>query len=147
MMTLPFDNDTSRIVKKLAKRSLAAEKRRNLLICCTIAFAVALMTGLSFFAAAQKAKVERDIRGQYQVMILRSTQERVDSLAAQPEVERWGLSSTFPLSRYQDSVLSVLYADTNWMALGNKPAVEGQMPQGEHEILVESAFLLLPSAA
>lgn len=140
-MTLPFDNDTSRIVKKLAKRSLAAEKRRNLLICCTIAFAVALMTGLSFFAAAQKAKVERDIRGQYQVMILRSTQERVDSLAAQPEVERWGLSSTFPLSRYQDSVLSVLYADTNWMALGNKPAVEGQMPQGEHEILVESAFL------
>ena len=140
-MTLPFDNDTSRIVKKLAKKSLAAEKLRNLLICCTIALAVALMAGLSFFAATQKAKVERDIRGQYQVMIQKSTQERIDNLAAQPEVERWGLSGTFPIFRYQDSVLSVLYADTNWMVLGNKPAVEGQMPQGEHEILVESAFL------
>lgn len=56
MMTLPFDNDTSRIVKKLAKRSLAAEKRRNLLICCTIAFAVALMTGLSFLPLHRKQK-------------------------------------------------------------------------------------------
>ena len=30
-MTWPFENDTVAIVKKLAKRSLASEKRRNLM--------------------------------------------------------------------------------------------------------------------
>ncbi len=31
-MTWPFENDTGAIVKKLAKRSLASEKRRNLMV-------------------------------------------------------------------------------------------------------------------
>ena len=36
-MTWPFENDTSAIVKKLAKRSLASEKRRNLMVVIAVA--------------------------------------------------------------------------------------------------------------
>ena len=36
-MTLPFENDTRIIVKKLAKRNLKADKSRNILIIITIA--------------------------------------------------------------------------------------------------------------
>ena len=36
-MTWPFENDTSAIVKKLAKRSLASEKRRNLMVVVAVA--------------------------------------------------------------------------------------------------------------
>ena len=35
-MTLPFENDTRIIVKKLAKRSLQADKRRNIFLILTI---------------------------------------------------------------------------------------------------------------
>ncbi len=35
-MTLPFENDTRIIVKKLAKRSLQADKRRNIFFFCNI---------------------------------------------------------------------------------------------------------------
>ena len=42
-MTWPFENDTSAIVKKLADRSMKADKRRNAFIIITIAFAVSLM--------------------------------------------------------------------------------------------------------
>ena len=41
-MTLPFENDTRIIVKKLAKRNLKADKSRNILIIITIALATCL---------------------------------------------------------------------------------------------------------
>lgn len=36
-MTLPFENDTNPIVKKISKRNLKADKSRNVLIIITIA--------------------------------------------------------------------------------------------------------------
>ena len=38
-MTWPFENDTGAIVKRLAKRSLAGEKRRNLMVVIAVALA------------------------------------------------------------------------------------------------------------
>ena len=42
-MTWPFENDTGAIVKKLAKRSLAGEKRRNLMAVAAVALAAFLI--------------------------------------------------------------------------------------------------------
>lgn len=44
-MTWPFENDTSAITKKLAKKSLQSEKRRNLMV--VIAVALAAISDLS----------------------------------------------------------------------------------------------------
>ena len=38
-MTWPFENDTSAITKKLAKKSLQSEKRRNLMVVIAVALA------------------------------------------------------------------------------------------------------------
>ena len=56
-MTLPFENDTRIIVKKLAKRNLKADKSRNILIIITIALATCLImtTTLYFFASQRKS--------------------------------------------------------------------------------------------
>ena len=43
-MTWPFENDTDAIVKKLAKRSLASEKRRNLMVVTAVALAAFLIS-------------------------------------------------------------------------------------------------------
>ena len=42
-MTLPFENDTNPIVKKISKRNLKADKSRNVLIIITIALATCLI--------------------------------------------------------------------------------------------------------
>ncbi len=42
-MTWPFENDTGAIVKKLAKRSLTSEKRRNLMVVVAVALAAFLI--------------------------------------------------------------------------------------------------------
>ena len=56
-MTWPFENDTSAINKKLAKRNLKADKSRNILIIITIALATCLImtTTLYFFASQRKS--------------------------------------------------------------------------------------------
>lgn len=68
-MTLPFENDTRIIVKKLAKRNLKADKSRNILIIITIALATCLImtTTLYFFASQRKSL--NDAAGRYQAII------------------------------------------------------------------------------
>lgn len=140
-MTLPFENDTSKIVKRLAKRSLQADKRRNLFVIITIIFTTALLSGMFFSAFAGQRELESDIRGQYQALVVDTTQEEIEKLSAQPEIERWGLSQNFGSARYKDSNLVVEYADANWMELGKKPEFTGKLPEKANEILVEQAFL------
>ena len=43
-MTWPFENDTGAIVRKLAKRSLASEKRRNLMVVIAVSLAAFLIS-------------------------------------------------------------------------------------------------------
>ena len=52
-MTLPFENDTGPVIKRLAARSIQTDKRRNLFVIVTIALAAALMAA-SFCAGAGK---------------------------------------------------------------------------------------------
>ena len=42
-MTWPFENDTSSVVKKLANRSMRADKRSRLLLLFTIALSVCMV--------------------------------------------------------------------------------------------------------
>ena len=43
-MTLPFENDTSSIVKKISKRNLKADKSRNIIAIIAIALTTILFT-------------------------------------------------------------------------------------------------------
>ena len=47
-MTWPFENDTSIVEKKLAGRSMKADRRRSVFIILTITLAVCLMGSLCF---------------------------------------------------------------------------------------------------
>ena len=140
-MSVPFANDTARVVARLARRSIQADRRRNLFVILTIALAAALLSGMFFIAGAQQRALEGDIRGQYQAVVADADQALVDRLAALPQIERWGLSQNFGTTRYQDSILYVEYADDQWMELGKKPPITGEIPRAENEIIVEKAFL------
>ena len=65
-MTWPFENDTSIVEKKLASRSMKADRRRSIFIILTIALAVCLMGTLSFIYSAQQKQTLDNILGQYQ---------------------------------------------------------------------------------
>lgn len=140
-MTLPFENDTTKVVSRLAKRSLQGDKRRNFFVIITIILTTALLSGMFFIGLASQRKLESEIRGQYQAVVMDTTQAEITHLSTQPEIEQWGLSQDFGTAWYQDSNLIVEYADESWMVLGKKPSYVGTFPQAENEILVERAFL------
>lgn len=69
-MTWPFENDTSAIVKKLADRSMKADKRRNAFIVITIAFAVSLMMILALYNLGTDREYRLYLQGRYQAALL-----------------------------------------------------------------------------
>ena len=140
-MTWPFENNTNAITRKLAKRSLQADKRRNIFLIVTITLTTALLSGIFFSVFAEQRKMLADLRGQYQTVVMETPEKEVRHLSTQPEIEQWGLSKDFGSARYQDSTLVVEYADKGWMILGKKPSYVGNFPEKEQEIIVEHAFL------
>lgn len=61
-MTLPFENDTSAIVKKLAKRSFHRERQRNLFAIIALALTSFMITatfsiGFSYFETYQMQQI------------------------------------------------------------------------------------------
>ena len=60
-MTWPFENDTSAITKKLAKKSLQSEKRRNLMVVIAVALAAFLIcfTGIVSTSLTQMMKMQK----------------------------------------------------------------------------------------
>lgn len=58
-MTLPFENDTSAITKKLAKRNVSANRIFCLFNILTIALAVSLIVGISLFQQGTKISEQK----------------------------------------------------------------------------------------
>ena len=140
-MTLPFENDTGPVIKKLASRSIQTDKRRNLFVIVTIALAAALMAAI-FCAGAGRTV----ILGKAPAFHFRAVFQSFNRIMVTIHHNRLILSPNVRLqfsvtARYGDSVLTVEYADANWMELGKKPSFTGTLPQAANEILVERAFL------
>ena len=89
-MTWPFENDTSNVEKKLAGRSMKADRRRSIFIILTITLAVCLMGTLSFIYSAQQMETLDGILGQYQAGCSGLTREEVTRLVDTGQFEKWG---------------------------------------------------------
>ena len=97
-MTLPFENNTTQVVKRLAKRSLSSEKRRNVLLVITIALAAFLMSTVGtaiFSTGAMQRKMAEDT---YEIVYSLITEEDLQNLRQKsngPDCNTlWGRTTT-----------------------------------------------------
>ena len=139
-MTWPFENDTSAVEKKLASRSIKADKRRSVFAILTIALAVCLMGTLCFLYSAQQLKTLDGILGQYQAGCGGLTREEVARLVDTGKFEKWGCTVEAGTARHEDSVLQVSYVSPEMIDLMGYGAITGTYPQAENELCVERAF-------
>ncbi len=143
-MIWPFENDTSAIVKKLAKRSLASEKRRNLMV----VIAVALAAFLVCFAAVISISIAQIQRNQvadaYEVVFSGIDAFEVAALKELPEFARVGeyylLGQEHSTKGYN---VSYVYCDSDMMyiARNQMELVKGRLPELANEIAVSEYFL------
>ena len=139
-MTWPFENDTSMVEKKLASRSIKADKRRSVFVILTIALAVCLMGTLCFLYSAQQLKTLDGILGQYQAGCGGLTREEVTRLAAAGKFEKWGCTVEAGTARHEDSILQISYVSPEMIDLMGYGRITGAYPQAENELCVERAF-------
>ena len=139
-MTWPFENDTSAVEKKLASRSINADKRRSVFVILTIALAVCLMGTLCFLYSAQQLKTLDGILGQYQAGCGGLTREEVTRLVDAGKFEKWGCTVEAGTARHEDGVLQISFVSPEMIDLMGYGRITGAYPQAENELCVERAF-------
>ena len=107
-MTWPFENDTSAIVKKLADRSMKADKRRNAFIIITIAFAVSLMMVLALYNLGTDRENRLYLQGRYQGSFINSTSIVFEKLEHNNQIEAVGKEAAMGTSRIHQTCCPVL---------------------------------------
>lgn len=135
-----FENGTSRVEKKLAGRSMKADRRRSIFIILTIALAVCLMGTLCFIYSAQQMKTLDNILGQYQAGCDGLTREEVTRLVDTGRFEKWGYTADAGSVRHEDSVLNVSFVSPEMIDLMGYGKITGAYPQAENELCIERSF-------
>lgn len=143
-MTWPFENDTDAIVKKLAKKSLTSEKRRNLLVLISVALAAFLIC----FAAVISVSVAQIQRNQvadtYEAVFTGVDVSDIENLKGLPEFARVGeyylLGEEHSGQGYN---VSYVYGDSEMMYItrSKMELIKGRLPELANEVAVSEYFL------
>lgn len=85
-MTWPFENDTSAIVKKLADRSMKADKRSKTFLLLTIALSVCMVFSIILISTGTQEEFKNTQRNKAQIGILGVTDEQTALLRQNKDI-------------------------------------------------------------
>ncbi|WP_237076421.1 MULTISPECIES: ABC transporter permease, partial [unclassified Neglectibacter] len=143
-MTWPFENDTSTIIKKLAKKSLQSEKRRNLMVVIAVALAAFLICFTGIVSTSLTQMQRNQVVDTYEAVWLGVEENDIETLKGVPEFERVGgyymLGEELSEQGYH---ASYVYNDAEMMEIGRDrmKLLEGNLPQKANEVVVSEYFL------
>ncbi len=143
-MTWPFENDTSAITKKLAKKSLQSEKRRNLMVVIAVALAAFLICFTGIVSTSLTQMQRNQVVDTYEAVWMGVEENDIETLKGLPEFERVGgyyvLGEELSEQGYH---ASYVYCDVQMMeiAKAQMALLEGQVPEKANEVVVSEYFL------
>ena len=143
-MTWPFENDTSAITKKLAKKSLQSEKRRNLMVVIAVALAAFLICFTGIVSTSLTQMQRNQVVDTYEAVWLGVEENDIETLKGLPEFERVGgyymLGEELSEQGYH---ASYVYCDAQMMeiAKAQMELLEGRIPEKANEVVVSEYFL------
>ena len=143
-MTWPFENDTSAITKKLAKKSLQSEKRRNLMVVIAVALAAFLICFTGIVSTSLTQMQRNQVVDTYEAVWLGVEENDIETLKGLPEFERVGgyymLGEELSEQGYH---ASYVYCDTQMMEItkAQMELLEGRVPEKANEVVVSEYFL------
>ena len=143
-MTWPFENDTSAITKKLAKKSLQSEKRRNLMVVIAVALAAFLICFTGIVSTSLTQMQRNQVVDTYEAVWLGVEENDIETLKGLPEFERVG--GYYMLGEElseQGYYASYVYCDAQMMEITKvqMELLEGRVPEKANEVVVSEYFL------
>ncbi len=137
-MNYPFENDTSAVIKKLARKSVRFDKKKNLFCLSAIIVAVAMIMMSLLTVQNIIYQNQEEIEGLHQGIFFDITQDSKEKLLANEEVKSVGLSCNIKTVKENSKELSLIYYDDDMFDL--IPAFDGKYPEKANEIAVTDAF-------
>ena len=144
-MTLPFENDTSRVIDKIVSAQLKHDKLKKGLTVVAIALAAFLMTAVLLLVSGiinVNQNGGNSITGSYHVLISGMTKEQYKKISTDSRMELPGLSAAIGSIKVGENRLNISYSNKDSLTLNGLSVSEGEMPEAENEIIIEEEYLL-----
>ena len=135
-MTWPFENDTSAIVKKLADRSMKADKRSKTFLLLTIALSVCMVFSIILISTGTQEEFKNTQRNKAQIGILGVTDEQTALLRQNKDISWIGEYSAIGFFYVDDKTITVAYGDEDYLLHQEEKTLQGSVPQKENEIML-----------
>lgn len=140
-MTLPFENDTSRIVKKYAKRSISQSRVKTLLSVLTIALAVALLSGFALSVIGMETETKRGLLMSSQMLYHNLSDEQMQALRHDERISDSKIYMQAANTQIENYLVIPVYIEQNDSQIIMDEIVEGQYPIGLYDVAVDKAYL------
>lgn len=144
-MTLPFENDTSSIIRKIASAQLKHDKLKKYLSIFAIALATLLMSAvLLLISGIVTVNINggNSITGSYHALVSGITQEQYERLSRDNRIELLGFNASVESASASNTQLNISCTNMDSLTLNGLSISEGKMPEQANEVLIEKDYLL-----
>lgn len=143
-MTLPFENDTTEIIRKIVFAQLKHDKLKKYLSIFAISLATFLMTAVLLLVSRiieVNTNGGNSITGSYHALVSGLTKQQYEKLSADERIEKLGFNALVKSASYDGLQLNISCSNEDSLVLNGLSVSEGNMPQKKNEILVEKDYL------
>lgn len=143
-MTLPFENDTTEIIRKIVFAQLKHDKLKKYLSIFAISLATFLMTAVLLLVSGiieVNTNGGNSITGSYHALVSGLTKQQYEKLFADERIEKLGFNVLVKSASSDGLQLNISCSNEDSLVLNGLSVSEGNMPQKKNEILVEKDYL------
>lgn len=143
-MTLPFENDTTEVIRKIVSAQLKHDKLKKYLSIFAISLATFLMTAVLLLVSGiivVNTNGGNSITGSYHALVSGLTKEQYEKLSADKRIEKLGFNALIENASADGLQLNISCSNEDSLLLNGLSVSEGNMPQKRNEILVEKDYL------
>ena len=140
-MTWPFENDTSAITNKLAKRSIKTDKRSKAFLLLTIALSVCMIFSIILISAGAQEEFKNTQRSKAQIAILGITDDQLSSLRQNKDVQWIGEYAAIGLFYSGNKTITVAYGSEDYFTHQEEMSLQGSVPQKANEIMLPQNYI------
>ena len=140
-MTWPFENDTSAILKKMASRSIKADKKSKAFLLLTIAISVCMIFSIILISTGTQEEFKNTQRNKAQIGILGVTDEQTALLRQNENISWIGEYSALGFFYIEDKTITVAYGNEDYFLHQEEKVIQGSVPQSKDEIMLPQNYI------
>lgn len=138
-MTLPFENDTSKVIHGLAKAELKTHKLKTFLTATIIVLATCLMA--TIFSVLVNDALSQANQAPYHAMYRSVNEDAKTIFQSDKDFEAVGIYKSFGNQVDRDGCINLAYMDEQALTFMGFQLVNGVIPENENEVLVSETYL------